>query len=52
MSDNGRRELTNPVVNPEVWENVVKNHVPGTKLLSSNNQKSNHSGNTKISLDN
>ena len=43
-----RFRLTNPVVNPEVWENVVKNHVPGSKILSSNSQDSDHSTNTDI----
>lgn len=42
------RRLTNPVVDPEVWENVVENHVPGSNILSSNSQDSNHSTNADI----
>ena len=42
------QRLTNPVVDPEVRENVVENHVPRSKVLSSNSQDSNHSTNTDI----
>ena len=46
------RRLTNPVVDPEVWQNVVENHVPGSNILSSNSQDSNHSTDADIREEN
>jgi hypothetical protein len=43
---------TNPVVNPEIWENIVQHHIPASKNLSTNNQKRNHSTNTNIREEN
>lgn len=42
----------NPVVNPEVWDNVVEDHVPAANHLTTSNEETNHGKNTHNGLAN